>query len=127
MFRLRVVVAALLVVAVTVGGLIGQDKDKDTPKFKGTLPANWKKLGLTDDQVQMVYKIQSKYRTQIDQLAEQTRQLKKVEKGELEKVLTPAQKDRLREIVVGEKDKDKAKDGDKPKDKDSSPTKDKDK
>ena len=39
---------ALLVVASTAG----QDKkpDKDDPKPKGTLPANWKKLGLTDDQ-----------------------------------------------------------------------------
>jgi hypothetical protein len=110
MLRLRLVVAVLLVVAVTVGGLIGQDKSTETPKFKGTLPANWKKLGLTDDQVQMVYKIQSKYRTQIDQLAEQIKQLRKEEKGELEKVLTPAQKDRLREIVIGEKDKDRIKD-----------------
>ncbi len=61
-------------------------------KIKGTLPASWEKLGLTDDQVQQVYRLQARYR---DQIAE----LKKTEQAELEKVLTATQKARLKKIV----------------------------
>jgi len=88
------------------GSLIGQDtatKTGDVPvKFKGTLPRDWKKLGLTEDQVQNVYKIQAKYVSQIDQLKAKIKELQKDEKADLEKILTPAQKDRLRELAVGE-------------------------
>jgi hypothetical protein len=95
---------------------------KDGPTPKGTLPANWKKLGLTADQVKQVYKVQDTYHTKIDALKQQIDDLKKAEKGELEKVLTPAQKDRLREIILGEAPKD----GAAPKDavKDKAPVKD---
>lgn len=83
---------------------------KDTPKDgttpKGILPANWRKLGLSSDQVKQVYKIQNGYDTKIDALKAQIEALKKAEKAELEGVLTPAQKDRLREIILGEVPKD---------------------
>ena len=45
----------LFVGIVTGGWLLGDDKDPP-PKLKGTLPTNWKKLGLNDDQVQDVYR-----------------------------------------------------------------------
>src|SRR4051812_30711803 len=66
MSKFRMLLGVLLV-AFLVGGLaLAQEKKdtKDTPpaKAKGTLPANWKKLGLTDDQVQKVYQIQADHR-----------------------------------------------------------------
>src|SRR5262249_37304251 len=121
MFRFRIVLPLLIVGILTGGWLTGEEKDQPV-KAKGTLPQNWKKLGLTDEQVQTVYRIQTKYRDQIGTFEAKIKELRKEEKGELDKVLTPAQKDRLREILLGEsKDKDKAKvvDKDKPKDKDS--------
>src|SRR5580704_12479624 len=79
--------------------------DKKDPVAKGTLPANWRKLGLTDDQVKKVYKIQTDYRTKIDTLTEQLKELKKKEMTEMETVLTDAQKARLKEIKLGEPEK----------------------
>jgi hypothetical protein len=80
---------------------------KDGPTPKGTLPKNWKGLGLTSDQIKMVYKVEDVYRTKIETLKQQIDDLRKEEKGELEKILTPAQKDRLKEIILGELNKDK--------------------
>jgi hypothetical protein len=74
--------------------------DKDTTKAKGTLPAKWSKLGLSDEQKEKIYTSQAKYRAQIDELRAQIRKLQKQELGELEAVLTDAQKARLREILV---------------------------
>jgi hypothetical protein len=77
------------------------DKKPDNPKepaAKGTLPANWKKLGLTDDQVKKVYRIQTDYRGKIDELQEKINALKKQERTDMEKVLTDAQKARLKEL-----------------------------
>jgi hypothetical protein len=92
------------------------------PRHPRQLPKNWKKLGLSDEQIKDAYKILSKYGTQIDQLKQKAKDLEKEEKGELDKILTSAQKDRLREILLGDKppvkDKDKDKDKEKPKDKD---------
>src|ERR1700753_2083131 len=87
------------------GWLQGQDKKEppetkktgdvkvDEPKAKGQLPAGWKKLGLTDEQVQSVYKTQSAYNGKIDGLKQKIADLKAEEKAELEKILTKAQKD----------------------------------
>ena len=83
MFRasLLALITALVVLS---GGLVGQDTKKDDKKLdtttkvekkdeppvkvKGQLPPNWKKLGLTDDQVQRIYKVQNKYDDEIDKL-----------------------------------------------------------
>ena len=92
MFRasmLGVLFAGLVVLS---GGLVGQepkkddkkpdepkkvDKKDDSPvKAKGVLPANWKKLGLTEDQVQKVYKVQNKYDEEIDKLQAKIDQMK---------------------------------------------------
>src|SRR5438876_34730 len=100
-----------VVLALSVGAtglLIGADEKKpDEPKAKGMLPANWKQLGLTKDQVQEVYKIQTKYTTEIDKLKAQIDKLKAEEKVELEKVLTEEQKKKLKDIRSGEKPTDK--------------------
>lgn len=83
----------------------GKDtKDKEAKpetKAKGQLPMNWKQLGLTDKQIQEVYKVQGKYGDDIDKLDAQIKELKaKIVKERLE-VLTPEQKKRLEEILKG--------------------------
>jgi hypothetical protein len=76
--RLALSLGLLVVLFMTGGFLLGDDKkpdDKD-PKAKGTLPANWKKLGLDDSQVQKIYKLETTYRTKIDALKQQIEDLK---------------------------------------------------
>src|SRR5262245_8356070 len=76
------------------------DKAPDT-KMRGQLPQNWSKLGLSDKQKQDVYKVQNEYMAKIDALRKQMDDLKTAEKKEMEKILTPAQKERLKEILTG--------------------------
>ena len=80
---------------------------KEVGKLKGNLPQHWAKIGLTDAQRQDVYKVQSKYRDEIDKLNVKIDEIKVTQKKEMEKVLTDEQKKRLREILTGEKPKDK--------------------
>src|SRR5262249_30913098 len=60
--QILIVIAEVVVLATTL--LSAQDKkeDKKDTKVKGVLPANWGKLGLTDDQKQKVYKTQAEYK-----------------------------------------------------------------
>jgi Spy/CpxP family protein refolding chaperone len=97
----------LLAVLVLVGWLVAADdpkkpdEPKDTPstvKAKGQLPQGWKKLGLTDAQVQDIYKVHAKYRTKIDELEAQIRELRQQERTEEYKLLTDGQKARLKEL-----------------------------
>jgi Spy/CpxP family protein refolding chaperone len=94
----------LLAVLVLAGWLAADDtkkaeEPKDTPaKTKGTLPPGWKKLGLTDAQIQDIYKVHTKYRTKIDELEQQVRELRQQERTEEYKLLTDAQKARLKEL-----------------------------
>ncbi len=100
-------------------GLVGQDKKedpkkddkkvdakKDEPptKLKGMLPQNWKKLGLTDAQVQDIYKVQNKYNEEIAKHEAEIRKLKAAKDKEEKAILTPEQKKRLEDILTG-KDK----------------------
>lgn len=71
-------------------------------KAKGQLPANFKKLGLRDDQVSKIYAVQSGYRTKVADLTKQINELKAKEKTEVDAILTPEQKTRLKEILTGE-------------------------
>ena len=126
--RLTLGLGVLALVLVGGGFLFGDDKKPDDkePKAKGTLPQHWKKLGLTDDQTQKVYKIETNYRTKIDALKQQIEALKDEEKGEMEKLLTDAQKARLKELKLGEKEpaKDAPKDAAKDKLGEKEPAKD---
>jgi hypothetical protein len=88
---------------VLVLALIGATYAQDTPKVRGTLPANYAKIGLTDIQKQKVYKIRAEYKGKFDQLAKQIAKLKAEEKEALEKTLTAEQLKRLKEIRSGEK------------------------
>jgi Spy/CpxP family protein refolding chaperone len=100
--NMRRTIALLTVVGLTLGissALLGQDKAQ-VGKARGTLPQNWNKLGLTDDQKQKVYTAQAEYKTKIDELQKQIDDLKKKQRVAMESVLTDAQKARLKEIAL---------------------------
>jgi Spy/CpxP family protein refolding chaperone len=78
---------------------------KTETKAKGQLPQNWKQLGLTDDQTQKVYKVQTKYNEDIDKLKAQIEELKAKMAKERNEVLTPEQKKRLEDILKAKADK----------------------
>ena len=110
-----------------LGKKLGDDKKtdvKDEPKAKGVLPKYYKSLGLTDEQKQTVYKVQTKFNGEIEKLQKKIDDLKAERNAEVEKVLTKTQLDRLKELKLGEKKDSTTKDKD-AKDKDST-TKDKD-
>jgi hypothetical protein len=103
--KLRVGVPVVLALLLAGGFLLGQDAKKaeePAPKLRGTLPRNFKKLGLDEAQIRAIYKVQSTYSAKIDALAQQIRNLRAEEAGEIEKVLTDAQKSRLKELKLGE-------------------------
>lgn len=83
-----------------------EDAKKDDPptKVKGTLPPNWGKLGLTDKQVQDIYKIRNKANDEIAKLKAKITELESARDKDSKAVLTPEQKKRLEEILTG-KDK----------------------
>src|SRR5260370_32162838 len=94
--------AVLLFVALLAGGAALQDKDKDKAvkdkevkdkevkdkevkdkevkdkdkKIKGSLPANYKQLGLTDAQKQKIYKIRNDYKDKLEELEKTKAKLK---------------------------------------------------
>src|SRR5262245_42545851 len=103
--RLAIGSMALVLALMLSGGLFGDDK-KDAP-VKGQLPANWKKLGLSDDQVKKIYSVQTDFRGKIGDLKEKIKDLEKQERVEMEKVLTDAQKARLKEILLEKAPTDK--------------------
>jgi hypothetical protein len=107
-----------LSIALLVAGDLGWAQEgKDTKKeeappqrLRGQLPPNYRKLGLSDEQVQKIYRIQADFQVKVKELEEQIKKLKSQEKSEIEKVLTKAQRDRLKEIITGEEKKDDKKD-----------------
>jgi Spy/CpxP family protein refolding chaperone len=112
MFRLRLAVTGTFALFLAAGFLMGQDKassDEPTPsaKAKGALPANFKQLGLTDEQRQKVIKIHASYKSKISALREQIEQLTGEERAELNKVLSETQRIKLRELRLHEPDTSK--------------------
>ena len=106
MFR-STVLALLSCLLILSTGLVGQDnKAKEEPpvKVKGTLPANWGKLGLTEKQVQEIYKIRNKANDEITKLRAKITELEAGRDKDSKAVLTAEQKKRLDEILTG-KDK----------------------
>jgi hypothetical protein len=102
MRHIRVLLAVLVVGVIVASGSFGDDKkdDKAPVKVKGTLPQNWAKLGLSDEQKQKVYSTQADYRGKIAELEAKIKEMKKAEREEMEKVLTDAQKARLKELLL---------------------------
>ena len=91
---------AILGMALLVGSGAGQGTD--TKKAKGFLPPGWKDLDLSADQKDKAYKILADYKTKFNDLKETEKKLRAEEKTELGKLLTDAQKDKLKSAVVGE-------------------------
>ena len=85
-------VAAFLAGGMLLNGLTIQAQDKkpeekkaDEPKPRGQLYQKWKDLGLSNDQVTAIYKIQSEHRSQIDKLDQQIKKLRAEERAEAER------------------------------------------
>jgi len=76
---------------------------------QGALPANYSKLGLSDDQKKKVREIRSEYNSKIADLEERIKDLRKKERLAMEDVLTDTQRARLKELVLekapGEREK----------------------
>ena len=101
-----VVQALAFVVAVVVLTSAGQSQDTQ-PRLRGQLYPNWRRLGLDDAQVQKIYKIQADYKAKTENLEKQLASLKAEQKTAVDAVLTPAQKTKLREILLGKAPSDK--------------------
>jgi hypothetical protein len=110
MSRLRIGVTVLLALALVGAAWLQGEKPK------GALPANYKKLGLRDEQRDAILKISGEYRAKIDDLKKKLLKLTDEREAAYEAVLTPEQLKRLKEIRTKERPKDPEKD--KPKDKD---------
>jgi Spy/CpxP family protein refolding chaperone len=111
-------VFAALALNLAVGVYATADDKKESPKGGEKLPAQWGKLGLSDDQKSKICAVQDEYKTQIDALEKQIKELRHKEKLAMEEVLTDGQKARLKEILL-----DKAGLGDKPGEKTDKPIK----
>jgi hypothetical protein len=99
--------AAILLAGLTLSGpLLSQDQ-AERPKIKGTLPANWGRIGLSDEQKQQIFKIQANYDDKVRPLEKQIRELKAKEKQAMEAVLNDEQKKLLKEIILKKADSDK--------------------
>ena len=99
MVRTLVCFGIVTLALVSVGGLLSQDAKKDG-KARGSLPPNFGKLGLSEEQKQKIYTIQSDYKAKIDVLEKQLKDLKKKELDDMNKVLTADQRTQLRKILT---------------------------
>jgi Spy/CpxP family protein refolding chaperone len=102
----RLLLAIVLLAGMVTPAVVGQDKakvkEKETPgKMRGQLPPNYGKLGLSDEQKQKIYVIRDKFRVKLEELQKEINDLREQERKDMEKVLTSAQRDRLREIIAG--------------------------
>ena len=70
----------------------------EMPSYPNRLPPNYGKLGLSDEQKDKVYSIQSRYYKQIQELEKQLAEIREQEAEEISKILTPGQRLRLQEI-----------------------------
>jgi Spy/CpxP family protein refolding chaperone len=102
MFRLTALVAGAavcLVVLLGGPGASGQDAKEPAAKERGQLPQGWKKIGLSDKQVEKIYSIQGEYRSKIYKLAVEIKKLRAEQRREMFRVLTEDQKAKLRKLA----------------------------
>jgi Spy/CpxP family protein refolding chaperone len=106
----RLYVGLALVAAFLAGGLLMNRAivRADDPPPRPQLYQKWRELGLSKDQTSAIYKIMTEHRVKIAKLEAEVAKLKKEERAEAEKVLTPAQKARLRELLLGDTGKEPA-------------------
>lgn len=102
------VIFALSAVVLGVALVAGTGTSGDVKKPpKGQLPAGWKKLDLSKEQVLKIYSVQGKYKAKIKGLKDQIAAMEKQEKSEMLNVLSEEQKEKLRQILLGESPKEK--------------------
>jgi hypothetical protein len=88
-----------------------EEKKKEVGKIKGQLPAGFKDLGLSKDQIAKIYGIHADYKTKIIELEKKVKELKVQESQETFKILTDEQRERyLRAKGVDTKKKNADKD-----------------
>jgi hypothetical protein len=93
------VLLALALAAMAQDKPLKEDKKTEEPVvIKASLPKGWKSLGLTDTQKKEVLTTRAKYAVKRQKLEEQLKALKAEEMESLEKILTDAQKQRLKEL-----------------------------
>lgn len=112
MFKLTTLLGfGILGVALLVSTGTSGDK-KEPTKIKGQIPAGWKNLQLSKDQVTKIQGVDVKFKAKIRELEDQIKDLRVQERSEMVKLLTAEQKDMLRKLVVGDDEpaekKDKA-------------------
>ena len=113
----RISALTVMVASVGLGAILAQD----TGKAKGRLPANYGKIGLTDEQKQSIYDIMAKYKKESDDLDKKVKDLNAKRKGEIDMVLNDDQKKALKKLTEGNKKSDETKKSDDaPKKKDNS-------
>jgi len=102
MKRAFTLIGVVAITLVASGWLFGDDQEKKDAKVvkQGALPANYGKLGLSDDQKKKIREVQSEYRAKIQDLEEQIKVLRKKERLAMEDILTDAQRARLRELLL---------------------------
>lgn len=101
--RLAMVTGFLVALSLSLTSVQAQDKKK------GALPANFGKLGLSDEQKQKVYSIQAKYKTEKDDLNKKLKKVTDDQNADVFGVLTPDQKEKLKELTSFEKTEKKKK------------------
>jgi Spy/CpxP family protein refolding chaperone len=69
------------------------------------LPPLWSRLGLAREQKDRIYAIRADYRPKIEELRQQIRALEKKQMADLQELLTPAQKARLKELADEQREK----------------------
>ena len=113
----RLSALTVMIASVGLGAILAQD----TGKAKGRLPANYGKIGLTDEQKQSIYDIMAKYKKESDDLDKKVKDLNAKRKGEIDMVLNDDQKKALKKLSEGNKKSDETKKSDEaPKKKDNS-------
>src|SRR5216684_2619404 len=93
---------AFVTIVLGVALVVGTGTSGDSKKPKGQLPSGWKKLDLSKEQVLKIYAVQGTYKNKIKKLEEELKDLKTQERKEMLKVLTEDQKEKLRQILLGE-------------------------
>ena len=82
-----------------------EKKAKKARKFRGRLPAYYRKAGISNKQRSTIYQIQISYREKIQALEKQLRELKAKQRAEVEAVLTEDQKKKVDESRAAAKKK----------------------
>lgn len=103
MFFHRLIKMSILVGCCSILLGYGNAQEKKEEKKRGFLPANFGKLGLSSEQKQKIYNIQSKYKSDIDELNKKIKKASDDQRAEIYSVLSNDQKEKLKEITGFEK------------------------